>query len=148
MYYLLSFLHPIKRKACFIPSFRVKRSGLFPPLMSEEGGHQHFFTDTIWALSWITSLFKGLSFFFHIFWSQKRWSQTDKCFPSLDGLAIVIWTPLKLGTWSSYLCHCFTFLVKFFSLSFYSCLWLRWAFGQAPVWEKAEPHRTLERLYR
>lgn len=119
MHYLPGFLHPIKRKACFIPNFCVKRSGLLPPLMWEEGAYQRFFTNTIWALSWVPSLFQGSLRFFHVFWSQKRWSQTGKCFPSLDGLAIVIWTPLKLGTWSSYRCHCLTFPVEFCSLSFY-----------------------------
>lgn len=60
MHYLPSFLHPIKRNAYFIPNFCVKRSDLLLPLMWGEGAHQSFFMDTIWALSWVPSLFKGL----------------------------------------------------------------------------------------
>lgn len=92
--------------------------------------------------------FQGSLRFSHVFWSQKRWSQTGKCFPSLDGLAIVIWNSLKPRTWSSYLCHCLTFPVKFCSLSFYSFLWLHWAFREAPVEEKTESHRAPEILHR
>lgn len=89
--------------------------------------------------------FQGSLRFSRVFWSQKRWSQTGK---SLDGLAIVIWTSLKPQTWSSYLCHCLTFPVKFCSLSFSSFLWLHWPFREAPVQEKTEPHRAPERLHR
>lgn len=146
MHYLPSFLHPIKSLFYFqflcqnkwpTPSFNV--GGGSPPTFF----HWHNLGTLLSPLP-----FQGSLRFFHVFWSQKRWSQTGKDFPSLDGLAIVIWTPLKLGTWSSYLCHCLTFPVKFCSLSFYSFLWLRWTFRQAPVGEKAEPHRAPERLHR
>lgn len=139
MYYLPGFLHSVKRKACFNPNFCVKKKWPTPSFSVGGESPPAFFHWQNLGTLLSHSLFKGLWGFPLYLWSQKMWSQTGKCFPSLDGLAIVIWTPLKMGTWSSYLCHCLTFPVKFCSLSFCSFLWLCWAFRQAPVGKKAEP---------